>query len=214
MVNMTIVPLFQDVQLKPGESFQFEVRFYESPTYQWAINMCERWSVEPADAGVTIDDTGFLTVSPLTAPGTHFVVSAHVDEGRGSAIEADLYVWTPETAPLVGRYTEIAQVSCDGTPWTPPHPVGELEFKANGRFNVTWTPWGWYVDYSGDYLYDPVTGMLQMSSPEGEYVPDDFDGIGTATFVPGQGLLLRNIWLGSPPYRDYVLGEGCGHTFQ
>ena len=57
--------------------------------------------------------------------------------------------------------------------------IGELEFRADGTFSVTWVPFETYRDYWGRYTLDLRTGRLNLQVETGNYVPPDVDGDGT-----------------------------------
>lgn len=197
-----------NIQMKPGDERELKLFNGRGTTI---VNACQLWTVHPENAGASIRDDNVLVIAPTAEPGTVFTLVAHTDGGSGPELSTEVYVYSAATHPLVGRYTESSQNACGAADRDPEMPVGELEFRADGTFYVTWLPFNQYIDYSGDYIYDVHTGMLQMSHPEGNYVPEDFDGSGSAQMVPGQGLVLNNIWLGS--YGNTDVPAGCGHTF-
>jgi len=205
----SIAPYPGDVQLRPGDSYQFGAMLDQLTRYH-PINLCATWAVEPEHQGATIDENGLLVIDDDVLPGTKFTVYAHPDESFGPTLSADVFIYTTSSHPLVGSYREKTQLVCAGTDETPERAIGEVEFRASGYYYVTWLAFHDYVDYMGTYIYDPATTMLQLNDPSGPYVPDGFDGMGTATLEPGAGMTLHNMWLGLHPAVD---GEpGCGHV--
>jgi hypothetical protein len=174
-----------------------------------AVEACVEWSVEGDD--VTIDAGGTVTVDAAAVAGSTFTVTADVEDGR-RIITADFEVYVPLQADILGTYTEVQQLPCDGGAALTPDPIiGELVFKDTGEFSVTWTPFEVYYDYWGTFTYDDGAGALVLSVDGGNYVPKDIDGEGTATVVDGQ-LILEDMWLGVA--QRPVTPVACGHVFE
>ncbi len=174
------------------------------------VEACVEWSIEPVE-GVSIDDTGLLSVDASVPAGTSIFVTANVEDGR-RLVEADFEVYVPVDYDILGLWLEVEQLPCDGGPAFEPDPViGELVFQNTGDFSVTWTPFEVYYDYWGTFTYDEATGALALAVEGGNYVPADIDAEGTATVTGGQ-LVLEDMWLGvamSP-----VTPVACGHVFE
>ena len=82
-----------------------------------------------------------------------------------AAIEA-----VPAVAPtLVGKWSQVRD-GCDG------HAIGEVIFRPDGTFSVTWAPFETYVDYWGTYQFDPGTSELTLTPDGGNFVPADIAG--------------------------------------
>jgi len=112
-----------------------------------------------------------------------------------------------EESVLEGRYQERFQISCENEErLTDEQRIGELRIEGNGTFSVTWEPYESYKDYWGDFEYDDKTTQLVLTITQGNDIPDNFDGTGTATFNEADELVLKDIWLGREPKR-------CGHVF-
>lgn len=174
------------------------------------VDACVDWSVDAID-GVSIDAAGLLTVGPGVPAGTIITVTADLEAGR-RIITTDLEVYEPLESPLVGHWSEILQLPCDGgMPFMPEPTIPELIFYDTGEFTVTWTPFEVYIDYWGTFTHDPGTGALSLTVTGGNYVPADVDGEGTATVVGGE-LTLEDVWLGTS--QDPVTPVACGHVFE
>lgn len=169
------------------------------------------WSIEPAE-GATIDpDEGLLTIEPGTPGGMTFTVRAEI-AGTAPSAETVVIVYTSEAFPLVGVWTEAAQLDCtSGAQVAPEIPVQELVFAANGTFAVTWRPFESYVDYWGVYVLDRETGSIDLIIDNGNFIPDDFDGTGSFALEPGGQLVLTDLWLGTPG--NERTSPNCGHRF-
>ena len=174
------------------------------------VEACVEWSIDPVD-GVSIDQTGLLSVEASVPPGTTISVSADVEEGR-RILSADFEVYVPVNYDILGFWSETQQLSCDGGAAFDPDPViNELVFRDTGEFSVTWTPFEVYYDYWGTFTYDEGTGALVLTVDGGNYVPPDVDGEGTATVVDGV-LTLEDMWLGVAQMP--VTPVACGHVFE
>ncbi len=174
------------------------------------VDACVEWSVAPVD-GVAIDDAGVLSIDAGVPAGTTVTVTADVESGR-RVLMADLEVYEPVAYDILGFWSEVQQLPCDGGAAFEPEPIiGELVFQDTGEFSVTWQPFEVYYDYWGTFTYDEGTGALVLTVEGGNYVPPDVDGEGTASVAGGQ-LMLEDMWLGVA--QDPVTPVACGHVFE
>jgi hypothetical protein len=174
------------------------------------VEACVEWSIEPVD-GVAIDETGGLTVDASVPAGTIISVTADVEEGR-RILTRDFEVYVPVDYDILGLWTEVQQLPCDGGAAFVPDPIiGEVVFRDTSEFAVTWTPFEVYYDYWGTFTYDEGTGALVLTVDGGNYIPPDVDGEGTAMVVDGQ-LTLEDMWLGVA--QDPVTQVACGHVLE
>jgi hypothetical protein len=197
-------------QVEPGGSLPFIVGHWVCCTYIEEVPACVDWSVRP-ETGARISSDGVLTVEASVAAGARFTVTAVVENGRTS-LSSEVYVYTAETMPLVGRYwREEAQLECGSGREVPPErALDEVLFEADGSFSVTWVPFEAYRDYWGSYEADSVSGHLTLRPEDGNYIPTDIDGDGTYTIDAAGRLTLRDIWLGTP--RNGTGPRRCGHV--
>ncbi|HYN89284.1 MAG TPA: hypothetical protein VER55_12165 [Ardenticatenaceae bacterium] len=210
-LNNLSLSMDSSIGLMPGDSYDFELGVIECCYFSEPVDACAIWSVEPAE-GATIDPhTGVLQVDPATPNGAAFTIRADVESGR-RLVSIGVYVFTPEANPLVGNWREEAHLGCGtGQMIRPEAPMQELIFKADGTFTATWFPFEVYVDYWGPYSYDLDAATLELEIESGNYIPEDFDGSGRISFDPEGRLLLKDIWLGSPP--NGAIPSKCGHRF-
>lgn len=174
------------------------------------VDACVEWSIAPVD-GVAIDDTGVLSIDAAVPPGTVISVTADVEAGR-RILMADFEVYVPVAYDIIGFWTEVEQLPCDGGAAFVPDPIiGEVVFENTGEFSVTWQPFEVYFDYWGTYTYDEGTSALVLSVEGGNYVPPDVDGEGTAMVMGGQ-LVLQDMWLGVA--QEPVTPVACGHVLE
>ncbi len=139
-------------------------------------------------------------------------MTANVEHGQ-RVLSIPVYVYTPQSNPLVGTWHEQAQLVCDTEQEIrPAQPIGELRFNAAGAFDVTWTPFEVYVDYWGTYRYDPAQGTLELEITGGNYVPKNVDTKGRVSFDQQGRLLLHQMWLGNPSDVSNPVAN-CGHVF-
>jgi hypothetical protein len=194
----------------PGDTVDFELGIFECCYFFEPVDACATFSIAPAE-GADIDPaTGAVRVDGSTPHGATFTVTADVEEGR-RLLTADLYVWTTEGNPIVGTYSEQAQLACGGGEREPEQPLGEVAFYGDERFAVTWTPFEVYVDYWGTYTIDPGAQTLELTVEGGNYVPPDVDPSGTFR-LEGEQLILEDMYLGSP--QGGVAAPACGHVLQ
>lgn len=195
---------------KPGEMLDLSLGAIECCYVKQQVEACVTYSVSPAE-GATIDAAGALTIAGDAAPGTVFTVTADVEAGR-KVLTTEVFVYTPESNPLLGIWHEVAQLPCGGGAEVAPElAIQELWFRANGEVAVTWMPFEIYFDYWSDYTYDLRTGDLTITPTGGNYVPDDVEGVGKFSLADDQ-LVLEDMWLGSP--QTGMQPANCGHRFE
>jgi hypothetical protein len=202
----------ENLELTPGGSFEYQVGSWECCVFWEPLETCSVYSVDPADAGATIDpDTGLLSIDASTPDGSTFTVTADIEDGLAT-VSGEVFVFVPELHPLIGYYTEVSRIPCDAGPeFVPSDPIGELVFTASGEARVTWTPFEIYVDYWANYTHDLDTSALSIVPSGGNYLPDDVDGEGSFSFE-GNQLVLHDIWLGTS--QNPVEPTACGHRFE
>ncbi|MGB3904980.1 MAG: hypothetical protein WBB22_08665, partial [Anaerolineae bacterium] len=210
-LTVSMDPMDQTVEMRPGETRTFSLGVIECCYILEPVKACATWSVDPPE-GASIDpDTGLFTVDAQGLSGSVFTVSADVENGR-RVVSVEVHVFTPEDNPLVGLWREEAQFACStGEEVVPEQPIGELRFRADSSFRVTWMPFEIYVDYWGTYAYDLPRGTLDLVITGGNYVPDDKDATGSFSIDEDGRLILDGIWLGSPT--GGPSSPNCGHGF-
>ena len=208
--NLTL-DMRNTVQVMPDESHQFELGVVECCYVFTEVDACANWAVTPAE-GASISTDGLLTVAADAANGSVYTVSADVEEGR-RIVAIDVHVFDPDENPLVGFWHEEAQFTCgEGETVVLEDNIGELEFRADGRFYVTWRPFEEYRDYWGTYTFDLAAGTLALSVEGGNHVPEGTDLEGSFSIDADSKLFLEDMWLGYPPFAE--LPRNCGYLFQ
>jgi hypothetical protein len=199
------------LELQPGDTWEFSPGVLECCYVFEPVDACATWSVSPVDGAAIDPETGVFTVDPGTPSGSVFTVTADVENGR-RLVSAHVYVYTLEDNPLVGVWREEAQFAC-GTDEEviPEERIGEFVVGADGSFSVTWHPFEIYKDYWGTYSFDSNLGTLDLSVAEGNYTPADVDSNGSWVIDEQGGLVLKEMWLGSPPGSPGLVN--CGHRF-
>jgi hypothetical protein len=169
------------------------------------------WSVTPADGARIDPDTGILSIDASTSSGSVFTVQAEIEGGR-HVVATRVKIFTPETNPLIGYWSEVAQLACDsGVEVAPAKAIAELIFDPDGSFAVTWVPFESYKDYWGTYTFDLAQGTLELTITGGNTIPEDVDGEGRFARDATGALILTDLWLGTPSLERGP--PNCGHRF-
>lgn len=199
------------MQLQPGEKHDFSVGVVECCYFFREIDVPVKWRITPTEGATINSRTGVFRVDKNTPPGSVYTVTASV-LGALAAAEIDVYIYSLAETPLIGRWKEDKQYTCDsGEEVMPAEAIRELVFDADGTFSVTWFPFEVYRDYWGTYSYNEAKGDLKLTVDSGNYVPEDIDGSGKVRVDDDQGLILEDMWLGS---HESVNGsKNCGHRF-
>lgn len=128
---------------------------------------------------------------------------------------ATIVACAPATAPdpIVAQWTEEVQFACKtNAESVPKELLGELIFKPDGTFTVTWHPFETYVDYRGTYKLEASKPNLELSAVSVNYLPKDADFAGGFSFDNQSRLILSDMWLGSGPSKLDI--PACGHRFK
>lgn len=187
---------WSNVQLHPGDSYQFSLSILSTFAPAKQVPACATWKVAPEGRGASINSTGLLKIDPVTPAGAKFVVTADIEQGRAQR-QIPVFVYTDAAQPLVGFWKQQSKSDCEPGKTDPPDDViNEMEFRADGSFSVTWTPFEVYRDYWGNYKFDPAAGSLSLQIERGNYVPGDFRGTGRYKLKDKGTLELTGIYLG------------------
>lgn len=200
-------------QVPAGGGVQLYLGYFDNtiPESVIPVSPCVEWSIEPADVGVTLDATGMLFVDASVPPGTTVTVTADVEDGRHVTMTS-LTVYEQVSYDILGRWTEVQRLPCDGGPPFEPEPnIAELVFYDNREFTVSWTAFEGLINFWGTFTYDERTSAISLSVDRPRDAPADFEGEGTANVVDGQ-LVLEDMWLGTAP--GLMTPADCGHVFE
>ena len=208
---------WNDVQLRPGESYQFRLAVLSTYMPSKEVQACATWKVEPEGKGASIDPQGLLKIDAQTPAGSKFTVTADIEKGR-AARQMPVYIYTEKSQPLVGMWEQKSQFDCDTGKEIPmTEPIRELEFRAKGWFSVTWTPFEVYRDYWGNYTADIRGGKLDLSIEHGNFVPPDFRGRGAFKLTGANTLETTGIYFGDKrthdSEKDRKIGKHCRYVF-
>lgn len=194
-LNSLELSYLKSYQIQPGQSHTFD--FFNSE--REPVKPQVVWSIEPQEGAQIDSDTGEFIVYKSTPAGSVFKVKANIENGR-RILSIEVYVFTPQTHPLVDRWKEKAEVACGSQEALPPaNPVQELLFWADGTFSVTWKPFETYRDYWGTYTYRKEKGKIRFKVEGGNNIPANIDGEGYLTLKKNGDLILKGIWLGNRP---------------
>ena len=149
-----------------------------------------RWRVSDQRLAHFSADHTHLTIAADAPAGATIRISARI--GRDT-VSAEFVVVDADAMVLTGYWTEVGDAECPVSAV----PLRELHLKAGGQFEVTWQPFETYVDYWGDYQFDPATGAISFTPTGGNYRPTDADLTGRAV-IGADGLLrLSDLFFGS-----------------
>jgi len=204
-LNQLRLGYFDDFQLQPGQTKQFQLAILSPFAPDKAVPACVRWQVKPATESATIDLNGLLSVDAKTPPGSKFNVVADIENGRAER-GAIVFIYSPKTQPLVGLWRQTEQYDCGSGERIYAAPIGELVFRASGWFSVTWTPFETYRDYVGEYSTDAAKQTLSLKITSGAFVPRIFHGQGTYKLLDDKTLELRGLYLGSHDESNHQSG--------
>lgn len=168
-------------------------------TAELPLRCTSAWSVT-GPATLSADRTS-VAIAPDAPPGSMVTVAFR---HNGAPVEARFKVVAKDEIVLTGRYSQQGLEGC-----APAEPVGELEFRPENRFSVTFTPFETYQDYWGTYSFDPATKQLRLKTEGGNFIPSNLDPEGEADLAGGR-LRLKDIFLGS---RDGAPRSGCTYVF-
>lgn len=157
------------------------------------------WSV--AGPATLAADRRSIAIAPEAPIGSTVTVSFR---HGGTPVEARFKVVSKDAVVLTGTWSQRGREGCP-----PSEPVGELEFRPDNRFAVTFYPFETYRDYWGTYVWDPDTGRLRLTVEGGNFVPSNLDLEGAAELKDGR-LRLTDMFLGS---RDGAPRSGCTYLF-
>ena len=205
-----------EVQLHPGDTHQFSLAILSTYAPSEEVPACATWKVEPEGKGATISDTGLLKIDSKTPVPSKFVVTADIEQGRALR-QMDVFVYSDESQPLVGRWRQQSMFDCASErEIKSAQPIQELEFRAKGWFSVTWTPFEVYRDYWGSYTTGKDKVNLSMQIESGNFVPKDFHGSGHYKLKDNKTLELTGIYLGdknSSSAGNSKAGNKCRYIF-
>jgi hypothetical protein len=196
-----------DVQLRPGDTYQFALAILSTYMPAQEVPACATWKVEPEGKGATINPSGLLKIDSTAPAGAKFVVTADIEKGR-AVRKIVVIIYTDKSQPLVGFWKQQSRFGCQpGELIGPGQPIQELEFRADGQFAVTWTPFEVYHDYWGSYEADSAGQAVSFKIEQGNYIPADFRGKGKYKLKNGTTLELSGIYFGD----RYVSGDTKNH---
>ncbi|MDQ0465011.1 hypothetical protein QO010_002795 [Caulobacter ginsengisoli] len=167
-----------------------------------------RWSVDRRYGRIKDDK---LTIVPGTPDGTELTVTGTIRTTQGPRkVEGKLFVIDMAKHLVAGNWRQSG-LSCPGGAPAGAVALNELIFNARGEFKATWQPFESYVDYWGDYSFDPATGAISLKPTGGNHVPKDATLSGTVT-VNGNELRTKGLSFGQP--RGPALPADCEVTFK
>lgn len=178
------------------------------------------WRITPADAATLSADGLSLSVSPDVRIGDTLTLEARAPDGPVARHVRTIEdpASPPADAPppdeseervLTGLWRQVG-IACSGP--QPSEPVRELEFRAPGRFWVTFLPFETYRDYWGQVDFDPAAGRLTLTVEAGNNEPENAILSGAARLeADGRRLVLDGFNLGNAHH--FNSGWPCRYEF-
>lgn len=180
------------------------------PKHPWGgtvPNACMKgWTVSDPALARFSDDHAHLIIADDAPAGAKVRITARIGNDVAAA---EFVVVAADAVVLTGYWTEVGDAQCPASAM----PLRELHLKANGQFEVTWMPFETYVDYWGDYAFDPATGVVVFTPTGGNYRPVDADLTGRASLGPDGLLRLTDLFFGSSRSGD-AMPSACGLVFK
>ena len=126
------------LQAQPGQVINLKVKTYSHdsfPPMLRDIKVDAKWSISP-DTGVELNSqTGELRINKLVPGGTKYTIFAEISRGNTQqTIMNELYVFTRQSNPFIGVWIDRFRL------------IGELVFRADGKFSITVRPFESYKD--------------------------------------------------------------------
>jgi polyisoprenoid-binding protein YceI len=117
----------------------------------------------------------------------------------------------PAPPPALTGYWTQDSVDCGAH--VPAEPVRELYFGDDGTFKLTFTPFERYIDYWGDFTFDPAAARLNFTIDSGNLNgrPAQLEAHATVQDGSPAHLTLEHVYLGSTA--DAPDG-GCRYVFR
>lgn len=178
------------------------------------------WKITPAGAATLSADRLGLTISPDARIGETLTLEARLADGPVARHVRTIEdpAKPPADAPppdesdervLTGLWRQV-DIGCSGP--QPSEPVRELEFRAPGRFWVTFLPFETYRDYWGQVDFDPAAGRLTLTIEGGNSEPENAILSGPARLeADGRRLVLDGFNLGDAHHANP--GGPCRYVF-
>ena len=178
------------------------------------------WRITPAGAAALSADGLSLAVSPDIRIGETLTLEARTPDGPVARHVRTIEdpASPPANAPppddsdervLTGLWRQVG-IACSGP--QPSEPVRELEFRAPGRFWVTFLPFETYRDYWGQVDFDPDADRLTLTVEGGNNEPENAILSGAARLeADGRRLVLEGFNLGNAHHDNS--GWPCRYVF-
>ena len=210
------------IPLRPGASGQLRVTCQRCCWVEEPVDVAVSWSFQPATAGRIDARSGAFALAAGVAPGSRNTVLADFAVGgKTRRVENEIVVIDPAPQPWAGMWRETARLTCtaegkagrpDSTPADEAPLIREFSLNEDGTFDVTWFPFERYKDFWGTYIVDRESGAVAFTVTGGNAVPpEDADLTGSLKLVPGEGLVISDLYFGAP--HGSSPPPACGHRF-
>jgi len=187
---LTIGTPYPSVVVTPGS--EIDLKLYRG--FGEPVNACVSWSFLNGGLDTLDPSTGHLGV--FAAGNRTLLIAANVENGR-RIVPVRVSVYTPDSNPLTGFWTEIKRFDSSGREIRNVERIQSLIFWPDGTMLVTQRPFEYgYSDYTAQYLLDSDRHQLAFTLQYFNTTVTDTDGFGRFEIRPNGDLVLSSIGLG------------------
>lgn len=179
---------------------------------------CMEWQLETSDNAQLSDDGSAIEVAGHAEPGSEILLTGTIRGSEGDAGSETLRILIIDetTRQLIGTWSFDAARDCDRADVNPPL---EIRFEVNNGLSVTWTPFGRYWDYWGQYEWSPESGAFTFASTGGNRIPPDISANGQMVQEGDRHLAFSGFHFGTieadnPGAGVSVADAGCTLVFR
>lgn len=157
---------------------------------------CMDFQISPSAAARISQDGLSIEIGEDAQPGSDIQLTGTLrGSRRGEESETLRIVIIDEiTRQLIGTWSFDAVRGCDASQVDAPL---EIRFEANNGLSVTWTPFGRYWDYWGQYEWSPDSGDFGFESTGGNQVPADISANGQLVLEGDRHLAVSGFHFGT-----------------
>lgn len=179
---------------------------------------CMDWQISPDDAARISQDGLSIEIGDDARPGSDIQLTGTLrGSRRGEGSETLRIVIIDDIArQLIGTWSFDAVRGCDEDEVDPPL---EIRFEVDNGLSVTWTPFGRYWDYWGQYEWSPESGAFSFTATGGNQIPSDISLNGEMVLEDERHLSLSGVHFGTrergaPPSSTSTAEAGCTLVFR
>lgn len=179
---------------------------------------CMDFEISPSDAARISQDGLSIEIGEDAQPGSDIQLIGTLRgsrEGSGS-VTLRIVIIDEVARQLIATWSFDTARGCDEAEIDPPL---EIRFEVNNGLSVTWTPFGRYWDYWGQYEWSPDSGAFSFTATGGNQIPSDISLNGGMVLEGGRHLALSGVHFGTrergaPPSSVSAAEAGCTLLFR